>query len=260
MARTHRWFSKSLRDPDRDHAPPQTKEEVWERDIRRLEARLGVSWTDKEILKQALTHSSSHNGRERGTAKDNERLEFLGDAVLELVISHVLFIKNSDSHEGQLTQMRSALVNKNALAELAKDLNIPRYVKLGKGEASSGGAYKDSINCDAMEAVLGALYLDQPWDKVFRCIERLFTKMIRAGGTTGETKDPKSLLQEISLQRFGALPRYLVVGQRGREHDKVFQVKVVLKNRVATTGRGRSKKVAEQEAATLALKKLNINL
>ena len=249
-----------MRDPDRDHAPPQTKEEAWERDIRRLEARLGVSWTDKEILKQALTHSSSHNGRIRGTAKDNERLEYLGDAVLELVITHILFVKKPDCHEGQLTQMRSALVNKNALAELAKDLNIPRYVKLGKGEASSGGAYKDSINCDAMEAVLGSMYLDQPWDKVFRTIERLFNKMMRDGNSSSETKDPKSLLQEISLQRFGALPRYLVVGQRGREHDKVFQVKVVLKNRVATTGRGRSKKVAEQEAATLALRKLNINI
>ena len=247
-----------MRDPDRDPGPPQTKEEAWERDIRRLEARLGVNWTDKDILKQALTHSSSHNGRIRGTAKDNERLEYLGDAVLELVISHVLFIKKSDCHEGQLTQLRSQLVNKNALAELAKDLNIPRYVKLGKGEASSGGAYKDSINCDAMEAVLGALYLDQPWDKVFRVIERLFTKMMQGGTGTEESKDSKSLLQEISLQRFGALPRYLVVGQRGREHDKVFQVKVVLKNRIATTGRGRSKKVAEQEAASLALKKLNI--
>ena len=247
-----------MKDPDRDHSPPQTKEEAWERDIRRLEARLGVSWIDKEILKQALTHSSSHNGRIRGTGKDNERLEFLGDAVLELVISHILFIKMPDCHEGQLTQLRSSMVNKNALAELAKDLNIPRYVKLGKGEASSGGAYKDSINCDAMEAVLGALYLDQPWDKVFRCIERLFTRMMNQGAGVEETKDPKSLLQEISLQRFGALPRYLVVAQKGREHDKIFQVKVVLKNRIATTGRGRSKKVAEQEAASLALKKLNV--
>ena len=257
MARTHRWYSRSLRETEYP-GPPATKEEAWERDIRRLEARLGVSWTDKEILKQALTHSSSHNGRVRGTGKDNERLEYLGDAVLELVISHMLFIRKSDCHEGQLTQLRSSLVNKNALADLAKEINLPRYVKLGKGEASSGGAYKDSINCDAMEAVLGALYLDQPWDKVFRVIERLFTRMMNGGGGADETKDPKSLLQEISLQRFGALPRYLVVGQRGREHDKVFQVKVVLKNRIATTGRGRSKKVAEQEAATLALKKLNV--
>jgi ribonuclease III len=257
VARTHRWYSRNLKVVEHSEEPA-TKDEAWERDIRRLEARLGVTWKNKEILKQALTHSSSHNGRTRGTGKDNERLEYLGDAVLELVISHVLFIKMQDSHEGQLTQIRSQLVNKTALAELGRELNIPRYIKLGKGEASSGGAYKDSVNCNAVEAILGALYLDQPWDVVFRTIERLFTRMFQQSQGTSEIKDPKSLLQEVSLQRLGALPRYLVVGQRGREHDKVFQVKVVLKNKIATTGRGRSKKVAEQEAASLALKKLGV--
>lgn len=246
-----------MRVGEADHEPA-TKDEAWERDLRRLEARIGVHWKNKEILKQALTHSSSHNGRTRGTGKDNERLEYLGDAVLELVISHLLFVKMDDCHEGQLTQIRSQLVNKNALAELGRELNIPRYIKLGKGEASSGGAYKDSVNCNAVEAVLGALYLDQPWDRVFRVIERLFTRMLQQNQGTSEMKDSKSLLQEVSLQRLGALPRYLVVGQRGREHDKVFQVKVVLKNRITTTGRGRSKKAAEQEAAALALRKLNV--
>jgi len=232
---------------------------VWEHTLRGIEARLGVRFKDKEILKLALTHSSSHNGRQRGGAlKDNERLEYLGDAVLELVISHILFVKMTDSQEGQLTQMRSNLVNRNALALLGRDLNIPRYMKLGKGEASSGGAYKDSINCNAVEAVLGALYLDQPWDKVFRIIERLFRPMIESSRTGEDAKDPKSMLQEVSLSRFGALPRYQVVGQRGREHDRLFQVKVLLKNRMTTTGRGRSKKAAEQEAATLALRKLRV--
>ena len=256
MARTHRWFSRKLKESEQtDHL---SREELWEIDLRRLEARLGIKWNNKEILKQALTHSSSHNGRTRGISKDNERLEYLGDAVLELVISHLLFVKMADCHEGQLTQVRSQLVNKNALAQLGRELNIPRYVKLGKGEASSGGAYKDSINCNAVEAILGAMYLDQPWEKVFRTIERLFTRMLQDSQGDGEAKDPKSLLQEVSLARFGALPRYLVVAQKGREHDKLFQVKVQLKNRITTIGRGRSKKAAEQEAASLALKKLHV--
>jgi ribonuclease III len=250
-----------LRDADRagGSLPPAAgRERDWDRDLVALESRLGVRFNNRDILKQALTHSSSHNGRSRGPVKDNERLEYLGDAVLELVISHLLFVKMAESQEGQLTQIRSQLVNQTALAELGRQLNIPRYVKLGKGEASSGGAYKDSINCNAVEAILGALYLDQPWDKVFRVIERLFTRMLAESQTGSETKDPKSLLQEVSLSRFGALPRYLVVAQRGREHDRMFQVKVVLRNKMTTIGRGRSKKVAEQEAASLALQKLHV--
>lgn len=245
-----------MREPE---APIQTlsAELAWERELRRFEARLGCSWNDKSLLRLALTHSSWHAGsRNRGA--DNERLEYLGDAVLELVISHLLFEKMQNVDEGCLTQMRSSLVNKNALARLGKDINIPRYIKMGKGEAAAGGAFKDSINCNAMEAILGAMYLDQPWHKVFRVIERLFTAMIEQGETVSDTKDPKSLLQEISLNRFGALPRYVVIGQRGREHDREFQVKVVLKNRLATIGRGRSKKVAEQDAASLALKRLQV--
>ena len=190
--------------------------------------------------------------------KDNERLEFLGDAVLELVISHLLFVNMPECHEGQMTQIRSNLVNRQALALVGRELNIPRYMKLGKGEASSGGAYKDSINCNAFEALLGALYLDQPWDKVFRVIERLFHRHLQVSKGGEAAKDPKSLLQEVSLSRFSSLPRYQVVGQRGREHDRMFQVKVILKNRTVTTGRGRSKKAAEQEAALLALRKLHV--
>ncbi|MBI4858933.1 MAG: ribonuclease III [Candidatus Riflebacteria bacterium] len=205
-----------MRDTEQHVRASSEKEATWEQDLRRFEARLGVKFKNKEILKQALTHSSSHNGRSRGVAKDNERLEFLGDAVLELVISHLLFVRMEQSHEGQLTQLRSQLVNRTALAQLGKELNLPRYVKLGKGEASSGGAWKDSINCNAMEAVLGALYLDQSWDKVFRAIERLFHRLIGSRQGTTPAKDPKSLLQEVSLSRFGALPRYVVLGGGSR--------------------------------------------
>jgi ribonuclease-3 len=255
-ARTHRWFSASSQ-IDSGLARTEQGEASWDRALERLQQKLQVGFANRELLKQAFTHSSYAGPNHRGLRQDNERLEFLGDAVLELVISHLLYTNKHDRDEGVLTQMRSQLVNRTALAQLARGLDLQACLRLGKGEAASGGAHKDSINANCLEALLGALYLDRPWETVFSVVERLFAEPIVEITSSAEVKDPKSLLQEVSLARYSTLPRYIVVGQRGREHDKVFQVKVMVGNRLASTGHGSSKKAAEQEAATLALKRLN---
>lgn len=260
MARTQRWFLGSSSSKARRVSG--IDEDQWERRLDLFEQTLGIKFREKSILRNALTHSSylndsaSNRGNHGSRAEsDNERLEFLGDAVLELVISSLIYTIKDDYDEGKLTQLRSQLVNTNALAAQAKSINVPEFIRLGKGEAAAGGAYKVSINADCFEALIGAIYLDQPFEITTKFIRDLFIDQIEHIGFE-ETKDPKSLLQEISLSRYGSLPKYVVIGQRGREHDKVYQVKLLLNNGVATIGRGRSKKAAEQEAATRALEDL----
>ena len=258
MARTQRWFLRNT--PGRIARAGDAPEAVWAKRLNELEEDLGVKYHDQKLLALALTHSSSITGAERRFKSDNERLEFLGDAVLELIITHLIYVRKPDCDEGQLTQIRSALVNTNALASQAKSLNLPEYVRLGKGESESGGAFKNSINANTFEAILGSLYMDQGWEVSFKFIENHFIDQIDAISDEDETKDPKSLLQEISLNRHGCLPRYVVVGQRTRDKDRVFQVKVLLNNELIAIGRGRSKKSAEQEAATLALSELKVSV
>ena len=252
MARTQRWY---LRSSPGNVRPAEEPEEVWSRKLADFEKSLGIVFKDKSQLKLALTHSSAVSGPGRRTkGGDNERLEFLGDAVLELVISHLLYIRKKDCDEGQMTQMRSQLVNTTALASQARSLDVPQFIRLGKGESASGGAFKSSINANTFEALLGAIFLDQGWEVASKFVWDLFIDQIDSFQASDETKDPKSLLQEISLSKFGSLPRYVMVGQRGREHDKVFQVKLLVNNEVLSIGRGKSKKAAELEAAALALR------
>ncbi|MBI2942614.1 MAG: ribonuclease III [Candidatus Wallbacteria bacterium] len=224
-------------------------------DLALLEARLKVTFRDRSLLQAALTHRS-HLSVLRG-GRDNERLEFLGDAVLELAVSHLLYRMADQKDEGGLTQLRSLLVRQDALAKIARRLGLAEFLMLGYGEREAGGASKPSLNANCFEAVVGAIYLDQSFDAAFRFCKRIFYGRIRTVLKKAHTKDPKSLLQEVSLSKYNALPRYVMVKETGSDHNRRFHIKVVLKSQLEFLGAGKSKKAAEQQAAAAALKQLN---
>jgi ribonuclease-3 len=224
-------------------------------DLGELEARLGHRFADRALLEKALTHRSAPTVAAGGP--DNERLEFLGDAVLELAVSELLYRKACARDEGGLTQVRALLVNQAPLARIAWRLGVPEFLRLGRGERDNGGAKRPSLNSNALEALLGAVYIDAGYETALQVVKNLFRHRIRHALDRAHAKDPKSLLQELSLARYNALPRYVMVKETGREHDRRFQVKVVLKNQLESTGAGKSKKAAERLAAAAALKKLN---
>ncbi|MBI4870461.1 MAG: ribonuclease III [Candidatus Riflebacteria bacterium] len=214
-----------------------------------------MRFQDLEFLEEALTHRSSPSVARGGP--DNERLEFLGDAVLELVVSDLLFRKTERQDEGRLTQVRSLLVNQEVLARISRRLGIPRHLRLGRGEAREGGSMKASLNANALEAVLGAIYLDSGFEAAYKVIRRIFTRRLRTALERTHAKCPKSLLQELSLARYNSLPRYVTVRETGSDHARKFHVKVVLQNQHEFRGSGKSKKAAEKQAAAVALKRLS---
>lgn len=227
------------------------------RTLKSYEAKLEYRFRDLALLDQALTHRSYANEKAALGIKDNERLEFLGDAVLELCISDLLMRRFPDHAEGDLTKLRAAVVNERPLAELARRLDLGAGLRLGKGEAASGGRTKPSLLANAMEAVIAAVYLDGPYLETLSFIGRLFAPAIMAGSRELFYRDCKSALQEVCQERFHAVPRYTLETTEGPEHDKVFEIRVAVADAVTAVGRGRSKKEAEQEAARMALLALN---
>jgi ribonuclease-3 len=220
----------------------------------RLERTLGVRFARGELLEAALTHRSF--AFEQGTPVNNERLEFLGDAVLGLVVTDLAYREFPAMSEGELAKLRAAIVNMGALAEVARDLGLGAHVRLGKGEEMSGGRDKASILADALEAVLGALYLDRGLEVARELIERLFRpRMVAYVRGEGE-RDFKTMLQELASQDLRALPEYRIT-ERGPDHEKEFTATVHLAGRAWGTGVGRSKKEAEQQAAHEAYLKLS---
>ncbi len=223
------------------------------RDARALDRALGVRFRDPSFREAALTHRSF--AFEQGLAVNNERLEFLGDAVLGLVVTDMAYREFPDMPEGDLAKLRAAIVNMSALAEVARDLGLGEAVLLGKGEEMSGGRDKASILADAMEAVLGAVYLDRGLPTTRKLIERLFgPRMIAYVRGEGE-RDYKTILQEIASQDLRSLPEYKIT-ERGPDHQKEFTATVYLGGKAWGRGRGRSKKEAEQRAAREAFVKL----
>jgi len=218
--------------------------------LAKLQERLGYSFRRLELLQEALTHRSYGK-------PDNERLEFLGDSVIELVVSHLLFETFPEQREGELSKMRSSLVKEEALAEVARRINLGRFILLGKGEETTGGRDKDSILAGALEAVLAAVYLDGGFEEAFRVVKELFDDAVRGMAKTWSDRDFKTRLQEYTQARFKEVPQYKVVQERGPEHDKIFQVVVTARGRIWGRGSGRSKKEAEQRAAEEALRKLD---
>ncbi len=218
-----------------------------------LEERIGYQFHDKALLRQALTHSSFTNEQKINKAKNYERLEFLGDAVLELISSEFLFKEHESVPEGELTKMRASMVCEPALAFCAKDLELGRFMRLGRGEESTGGRERDSITSDAMEAVIGAIYLDGGMESAKKFIYRFVLSDL-------ENKqlfyDSKSNLQELIQGKLKKDFHYELLVENGPEHDKSFEVEVFMEQESLGKGIGRTKKAAEQQAAYHALLRL----
>lgn len=220
-------------------------------DIKELEQKTGYSFRDKDMLRQAMCHSSYANEHRVGQIHDNERLEFLGDAVLEVVSSDFLYHRYPKMAEGELTKLRASIVCEPTLALCAKEIDLGSYLLLGKGEEHTGGRLRNSIISDAMEALIGAIYLDGGFVNARNFIERFVLTDI-------EHKklfyDSKTILQEI-VQRDHRSDEinYVITGEEGPDHAKVFLVEVQIGGVVEGTGRGSTKKAAEQEAAYRAI-------
>lgn len=214
--------------------------------MKQLEKNIGYHFRDKSLLKTAVTHSSFAN-ENRGGLAYNERLEFLGDAVLQLITSEKLFKENPDMPEGRMSKQRAALVCEDALAGYSKEIQLGDFMLLGKGEEATGGRHRPSILADAFEALIGAIFLDGGMDNAKRFVRRF----LDAAHTS--LKDYKTLLQEIIQKNPGERLSYVVIGESGPDHDKVFNVEVHLNSNVIGKGTGKSKKQAEQAAAKEAL-------
>ena len=214
--------------------------------MKQLEKNIGYHFRDKSLLKTAVTHSSFAN-ENRGGLAYNERLEFLGDAVLQLVTSEKLFKENPDMPEGRMSKQRAALVCEDALAGYSHEIQLGDFMLLGKGEEATGGRNRPSILADAFEALIGAIFLDGGMDNAKRFVRRF----LDAAHTS--LKDYKTLLQEIIQKNPGERLSYVVTGESGPDHDKVFNVEVHLNSNVIGKGTGKSKKQAEQAAAKEAL-------
>jgi ribonuclease III len=221
------------------------------RRVTALERRLGMSMKRRRLLDLAMTHRSF--AYERGGLPNNERLEFLGDAVLGIVVTRSLYDMYPDEDEGDLAKRRAALVNATVLAELAREIGLGEHIRLGKGEEMTGGADKGSILADTFEALLGAVYLDRGMRKAEKLILKLMLPRIR--GDVEVARDYKTSLQELASARFGVLPEYRV-SESGPDHAKRFRANVYLEGSEYGEGDGRSKKEAEQAAARLAVRRL----
>jgi len=220
------------------------------RDPKLLSAKLGLTFNNPELFSTALTHRSAG-------AKNNERLEFLGDSILGFMIAEILYDKFSEAPEGVLSRLRANLVNQDALAELAREHRFGDYLLLGSGELKSGGFRRESILSDALEAVIGALYLDQGIDVCKQWIEGLFQDKIQALSLDNWQKDPKTQLQELMQSKKIDLPEYTLLTMSGLPHEQTFKVKCtipLLKD--ACIGTGVSRKRAEQAAAEKMLRLL----
>lgn len=219
--------------------------------LEQLEERIGYHFQDTYLLSCALTHSSWANEQKIHRYKDYERLEFLGDAVLEMISSAFLFHEYPDMREGELSKRRAALVCEPSLAECARRLGIEQHIRLGRGAEADGGREKDSIVSDVMEALIGAMYLDSGSVPVVR--EFVMTHILADAGERHLFYDAKSILQEI-VQKEQKSARYEVLEETGPGHDRTYTVAVRIDGQTAGTGRGKSKKNAEQQAAFEAVK------
>ncbi len=222
-------------------------------DIGQLETEIGYAFKDKNLILKALTHSSYANEKKMEKYNHNERLEFLGDAVLEVCTSDFLFKEYLDKPEGDLTRLRASIVCEPTLAECARAIHLPDFLILGKGEETTGGRYRDSIVSDAFEAVIGAIYLDGGIEEAKKFIIRFVLNDI-------ENKhlfyDSKTILQETVQKLYKKKVEYKLISEEGPDHDKKFNVQVLLEDTILGEGIGRTKRKAEQQAAYQAILKI----
>jgi ribonuclease III len=219
--------------------------------LARFQEILQYRFRDAALLDMALTHRSWVNENPALACRDNERLEFLGDAVLELCISDMLMETYPDYQEGPLSQLRASIVNEQPLALLAKSFQIGDYLLLGKGEENSGGRTKTSILSNTLEALMAAIYLDSGFEETAALVRRLFARLIGEGYRA--YRDYKTTVQQICQHRFKETPRYSLIRECGPDHDKIFEIQLSVADRIVTVGSGKNKKEAEQRAAEKAL-------
>ncbi len=217
-----------------------------------LQKELGIRFDDEQLIKQAFTHSSYVNEHRKKKLVDNERLEFLGDAVLELGVSQYLYREYNELEEGDLTKLRASIVCEPALVKFAESLDFSRYILLGKGEEMTGGRNRPALLADVFEAFIGALYLDQGYEAVITFLKKYVYPQITTGAFS-HTMDYKSQLQETVQQHKNKLVDYAIVDEKGPAHDREFFAVVTINGKTAGKGVGRTKKEAEQRAAKQAL-------
>jgi len=217
-----------------------------------LQHKLMHEFKNTDLLDESLRHSSFVNEQADTNIQDNERFEFLGDAVLNLVVGHILMQRYPELKEGDLSRMRANLVNESQLASIAREIDLGSYIQLGKGEIHSKGWDKNSILADTFEAVIAAVYLDGGFDAVFKIIDIHFSVWINFVTMPTANHDYKSQLQELVQMAYKSMPIYRVVHESGPDHDKIFRVRLKV-GEIRTEGTGKSKKVAEQDAARKGL-------
>jgi ribonuclease-3 len=222
-------------------------------DIAKAEQSLNVTFSDKALLQRALTHRSYLNENPDYPLEDNERLEFLGDAILDFITAEYLYNHFPEMAEGQLTNLRSALVRTETLAYFATELNLGDYLFLGRGEEECGGRQRRAILCDAFEAFVGALYLEQGLDFTRQYVYKLIEPELEGILSLDTQKDAKSQLQEIVQSRYQLTPTYRTIKEEGPDHAKEFTVEALIGDKAYGRGRGFSKQTAAQAAAQQAL-------
>ena len=226
-----------------------------QKDFKTFEDNVGISFNDTALLRQAFTHRSYVNEHRAESAGHNERLEFLGDAVLELISTHYLYEKFPHKDEGELTAYRAALVNATTCAEVGSEIGINEYLLLSRGEAKDTGRARGVLLANAFEALIGAIYLDQGYDAARGFIEAHLFPKIDGIVQNRLWQDAKSALQEKSQETHGVTPHYDVIKETGPDHDKQFIVGVYIQEGLIAEGTGKSKQEAEQSAARAALDK-----
>ncbi len=225
-------------------------------ELDRLQGRLGYRYKDKGLLNVALTHSSHANEMNLSMEQYNERLEFLGDAVLEMITSELLYNRFEEYPEGVLTKIRAGLVNGQALGRYARKLGLGRFLLVGKGEKISGGNERVSVLADALEAVIGSIYIDGGYREASKFVCRYIESSLQRLEASAFAPDCKTALQEKVQAKSGLRIEYRLKAQSGPDHDKTFRVQVYIGDVCYAEGIGKSKKEAEQEAAKKALRKL----
>ena len=227
--------------------------------VNEFQKRVEIDFDDTSLILTALKHRSYLNVTNEERIASNERLEFLGDAVLDLVVTHRLYKKFSKRTEGQLSKIKSILVSKPVLAEIANNLSLGDLLLINKGEEKSGGRHRHSILADCMEAVIGAIYLDKGLEKADDFINRNLFSNFKSIMQRELYQNYKSMLLEYAQSHLGKLPEYRVLKEIGPDHDKNFVIAVYLNGKEAGKGNGKSKKIAEQRAAQIAIQKLGLN-
>jgi ribonuclease III len=220
-------------------------------ELLKLESIINYSFKNKSLLKKAMTHRSY--ATERKISTDNQRLEFLGDAVIEIIVTEYLFKLYPEKQEGELTALRSALVQKNSLAGLAASIHLQDFIFLGKGEIDSGGNTRSSTLCDAFEALLGAVYLDSGFDNARSFLLSMLTNVFPQPNNLLTELNPKGLLQEITQKKWGMKPEYKIRESCGPQHDIVYIIDAYIGGKLYGTGQGKNIKSGETEAARATL-------